>query len=144
MYFRFVSIFGLISAFFVALVILEKSFLSLVTKGGGAFPIILGSITCFLCGFLLDRKLLGKETTWKSKIFYSPVIFLSGVLIGCLLNFLINAKTFNSISSMGDSFFDWFVKPAFWLSYIGIPASLIVGIICFGVHHLKTRKAPHS
>jgi hypothetical protein len=59
--------------------------------------------------------------------------FLSGVVLGCFVNFLVFRA---SDRPFGTEFFDWFCKPFVWLSMFGVPAALFVG----GTYFLVARK----
>lgn len=140
MYFRSLTIFGLISALGVGFFILRTSLLSLLGKGGASIPVLVGAMTCFGVGFLMDKLASQKEVNGLQRVLYSTPIFISGVLTGCLLNFFINGNPFNSSFGIGEEFFDWFIKPAYWLGIIGVPCSLFVGLVSFLTH--KAIKKP--
>ncbi|MCR9204362.1 MAG: hypothetical protein NXH75_07290 [Halobacteriovoraceae bacterium] len=91
-------------------------------------------MTCFAVGFLLDKRANQNGVNGLQRVLYSTPIFISGVLAGCLLNFFINGSPFSSSFGPWHEFFDWFIKPAYWLGVIGVPCSLFVGLVSFLTH----------
>ena len=47
------------------------------------------------------------------------VIFLIGLTIGGLVNFIINASFLNPIFGLFEELYDWLFKPLFWLFVLG-------------------------
>lgn len=142
-YFRGLCSFGLVCVVIVGYGIMGKSLFALFSEGL-LFPVILGPVVSLLVAYLLDRKYESNNSLDKSlsptrAIMWSPVIFMSGVLAGSLINLFVNGKPFGNSFGFYHEFFDWFIKPTYWLSLVGIPCSFGVGVISYLCYRLRSR-----
>jgi hypothetical protein len=67
----------------------------------------------------------------------SVLIFMAGTIAGSAANFLIQGVLVEALWGnrelyLGNAFYNWFVKPAYWLTLLGTPASLLVGTVFWG------------
>lgn len=104
-----------------------------------------GCAWALFIGYRLDRLFLGKTQSLAFTIVSSTCIFASGALIGSTANVLLSSRIFDSPVGIGNEVFDWFVKPIYWLYVIGIPCSLLVGAVYYGIFRLigGNKKSPH-
>ena len=94
----------------------------------------MGFLFSFFVGHLFDkrRKRFGSELNlWSAAIGPPLVIFLSGVTIGGLVNFLTHASILNPSFGLVEEFYDWLFKPVFWLVIMGAPISVLLGLFYF-------------
>ena len=122
-YFLGCGLVGIFSAILLAAYLMGSSFLKLLSiednqKYNGIAPVVMGIIAIVLFSIWLDKKEL-KIGFIKSGLMFPAVILLTGALCGSLASWMINGKL--------HEFVDWFIKPFYWLTVIGVPASLIVG-----------------
>jgi hypothetical protein len=106
--------------------------------------IILGFFFSFFVGHLFDkrRKRDGTELKVLSAAIPAPlVIFLSGVTIGGLVNFLTHASFSNPSFSLYEDFYRFMAVPLFVLVMFGAPISVLVGLSYFYIfRRLKSKK----
>lgn len=142
-YYRGLCSFGLVCVFFVGYGIMGKSLFGLFSEGL-LFPVIIGPLVSLIVAYVLDRKYESYNSSDKKlgptkAIMWSPIIFMSGVLVGSLVNLFINGRPFSGGFGFYHEFFDWFIKPTYWLSLVGIPCSFGVGAISYLCYRLNSR-----
>ena len=137
MYFKLGAFVGLICIPIVCYMIMGNAAFGLVVPSSGKSAlgaIILGFLSSLFVGHLFDRrrKRFGSVLKLASAAVGVPlVIFLSGVTIGVLVNFLINASFLNPSFGLFEEFYDWLFKPLFWLLILGAPISVLLGLFYF-------------
>ena len=113
MYFKLDAFVGLICIPIVCYMIMGNTAFGLVVPSSGKSAlgaIILGFLLSLFVGHLFDRrrKRFGSVLKLASSAVGVPlVIFLSGVTIGVLVNFLINASFLNPSFGLFEEFYDW-------------------------------------
>ncbi len=92
------------------------------------FAIIVGLSIKIYLGYQFDKK--GHAINLKQTLIRAFFIFVCGVFAGSMANviFIIGFST----QTFFNDFFDYGIKPLYWLSVVGIPASVIVGLIYKG------------
>lgn len=132
-YFTFLATIGLVFIFLVAWLILGQSlwqFLGFgVSQKSGIIPIIAGIIGIFICSLYLDKKKYFINSQVKSVFYGSLLIYFSGVLTGCLTNFFYFSNLIQPLFGYGQEFYSWFMAPFYWLTIIGGPLSLFIGMV---------------
>ena len=137
MYFKLGASIGLICIPIICYMIMGDAAFGLVVPASGKSAlgaIILGFLSSIFVGHLFDRrrKRFGSGLKLVSSAVVVPlVIFLSGVTIGGLVNFIINASFLNPSFGLFEEFYDWLFKPLFWLFVLGAPISVLLGLIYF-------------
>jgi hypothetical protein len=147
MYFRIGTLIGLVCIPIVCIITMRDGGLSLILPSSGIsspLAIILGFFSSFFVGHLLDkrRKRDGTELKVLSAAIRAPlVIFLSGVTIGGLVNFLTHASFSNPSFSLYEDFYRFMAVPLFVLVMFGAPISVLVGLSYFYIfRRLKSKK----
>lgn len=123
------TFFGLILALIIGYSIMGKNLWELmfsIEKYNGFIPIMLGALATLATSYIFDKK-IKKDSFFIKGLLIPSLIFLSGALIGCLVNSININKEFET----GSQFFDYVIKPLFWLTYIGFPASWALGAAYF-------------
>jgi hypothetical protein len=118
------SAFGLLMMFPVAWVVTGESPLGMILSWFP--PLLLGGAWTLALGKGMDYVLEGRRLTLVLSLLASMGIFAFGVLGGATFNFLLNANLYDDYR-IYSQFFDWFVKPVYWLYLFGLPSSIAVG-----------------
>lgn len=126
-YFLGCGLVGIVSAVLLAAYLLGPYFFTLLSvednqKYYGFAPVLMGVVTIIMFSMWLDKK-VAKQSFLKSGLLLPAAILISGALSGSMASWIINGKF--------HEFVDWFVKPLYWLTVIGVPASLLVGTVYF-------------
>ena len=136
-YFLGCGLVGIVSAVLLAAYLLGPYFFNLLSvevnqKYYGFAPVLVGVVAIVLFSMWLDKKVF-EPSFIKSGRLMPGFILLSGAISGSMASWVINGKL--------HEFVDWFVKPLYWLTVIGVPASLVVGTVYYFVRH-RMRKIP--
>lgn len=141
-YYLRLAIIGLVAEFILAWIIMGKYLfqmfdLSFKDFTWTMYPITLIGIlsTLGMAKFLDTKQVPVKWTTPAAMI-----IYLSGIIPAAVINFVLNGLILSShFTGFGNAFFDWFIKPMYWGSVIGIPASLALGSF-YQISHLLMKR----
>ncbi len=98
------------------------------SANNGLIPILSGILTSILIAFLFFGRRVQRNSFWMNALVAPLGIFLPGAMVGCALNFLLNATMAQPNFSL---IYEWFLKPLTWICYLGSVYSLILGIILF-------------
>ena len=135
-YYFYGSLFGLVMAAITAYYIMGKSFLGMFSsfsKFNGFIPIVAGAWTVLLIARWCDKTIQSQNVIYKGIVI--PVfIFSVGVITGSLLNLMNSAEH----QTFAANFMDYFFKPVYWLGFIGLPATVIIGLGHYYVNANKT------
>jgi hypothetical protein len=119
------ALIGILLEFIVSYSIMGRSLLSLLViedKFNGLGPITIGIVVTTLTAVWFDFQSRSEKFFLRGMLF-PFIIFISGVFSGALANYYFNGSP--------QTFFDWFIKPIYWLCLIGSPLSIILGMIIF-------------
>lgn len=83
---------------------------------------------------VLDRRAATTKTMRPA--FAGPALLTVMVTVGCLLNWMANARALTL-----DEFIDWAFKPAFWLLLFGLPLAAGIGLAFGGLVRDPARTA---
>ena len=129
-YYRYGACLGIVVIFAVAWIILKNTLFQFLTH-----PLPLAAICAGLTGILASAWLVDlksrHEITFKQTAFFSAFIFAGGSLIGSIINFLLNGSLLHPDFGLWNEIQDWFVKPLFWLGFIGLPFTQILAAAYF-------------
>lgn len=133
-YFLIGTSFGLIAALGVAAWIMKDAFWDLLSivpsqKYYGFLPIFVGAAGSLAIGFFADKKFSNAPLLARTLVI-PLLIFMTGAVAGSVASWLMNEPS---------NPFDYFVKPIYWLSLIGAPLSLVVGLSYFGLNKVVQR-----
>ncbi|MCM2352338.1 MAG: hypothetical protein NDI63_01890 [Pseudobdellovibrio sp.] len=124
-YFIIGSIWGLCMALLVGYWAMNKSLWSMMfsfEKYNGLVPIFCGCITILAIAKLFDKK-IKNESYWLRGLILPSVIFMSGVIVGCLFNIM----NYEAEYTFASQFYDYVIKPLYWLTALGLPAAFLLG-----------------
>lgn len=128
-YFLIGSFIGLVMALLVGYWAMKKSLWAMMfsfEKYNGFVPILCGSITTLAVAKLCDKKVVS-ERYWLRGLLLPVVIFMSGAIVGCLFNIMNYAAEYTFASQ----FYDYVIKPLFWLTSLGVPSAVLLGTALF-------------
>lgn len=134
-YFLIGSIIGLVAALGVGYWAMNKSLWAMMfsfDKYNGFVPIFCGCITILAVAKQCDKKITS-ERYWLRGLLLPIVIFMSGVIIGSLFNIM----NYSAEYTFASQFYDYVVKPMYWLTALGLPAAAILGTGLFMVVYSK-------
>lgn len=134
-YFLIGSLIGLVMALIVGYWAMNKSLWAMMfsfEKYNGFVPIFCGSITILAVAKLCDRKVTS-ERYWLRGLLLPVIIFMSGVIVGCLFNIMNYAAEYTFASQ----FYDYVIKPIYWLTVLGLPCAIFLGTALFIVVYTK-------
>lgn len=134
-YFIIGSIWGLCMALVVGYWAMNKSLWAMMfsfDKYNGFVPIFCGCITILAVAKLCDKK-IKSESYWLRGLLLPVVIFMSGVIVGCLFNII----NYGAEYTFASQFYDYVVKPLYWLTCLGLPAAALLGTGLFIVVYSK-------
>ncbi|WP_409480216.1 hypothetical protein [Pseudobdellovibrio sp. HCB154] len=134
-YFFIGSIWGLCMALVVGYWAMNKSLWSMMfsfDKYNGFVPIFCGSMTILSMAKMFDKK-IKNESYWLRGLILPVVIFMTGSAIGCLFNIM----NYSAEYTFASQFYDYVVKPMYWLTALGLPAAAILGTGLFMVVYSK-------
>ena len=94
----------------------------------GLIPILVATSACCGISYAVDKK-YGPPAALFIALVNPLIIMISSVIIGCMTNYLINTDF--------SDFFAWFVKPLYWISFFGVPASIISSFLYWLVYKRK-------
>ena len=145
-YFLTLAMVGICFEFFIAYLVLGRAFISMINifqnpkfAVGVIISIICGTFTTIYTGrnFSKEIEKIGLFTFF---IFAPVSIFISGVFVGSILNFVFNfVFNFESFSFLYKYFWDFFVKPFYWLVIIGVPVCLVLNVLQFSFFKIKQK-----
>ncbi len=126
-YFLGYGILGICCAFFVAAYFMGPYFFEFFSitdhqKFSSIAPVAIGILAIVVVSIFFDMKKL-KFSFLNSGLLLPTAIYLTGAISGSLASWVINGEM--------DSVYAWFVKPLYWLTLLGVPASLVVGAVYF-------------
>lgn len=119
-YFLWLAVFGLCLELMVALAIMRSSVFELMMESPVA--ILVGMVITLALGYFFDDGLLFSSDRFRLWL-AAPVMFMGGVLLGCLVNVFMMKSHWVTPQ---EGFSNYFVKPVWWLNLIGLPMSLLV------------------
>lgn len=132
-YFFNLSIVGIITEFLIAAIILKGVFWDLVKFNNSAISIciylslILGAMATIITARVLDRS-DWKNNHLKAMIPAPVIIFLVGIIVGSLVSYVGHSILVERGGLFSHSNFNnYFNKPVYWFSLIGVPCCLILG-----------------
>ncbi|MBC7740753.1 MAG: hypothetical protein H7061_01050 [Bdellovibrionaceae bacterium] len=99
------------------------SIFTMTAQNNGIVPIAAGIFTSLLIAYFLFGRKVKAINFWVNGLIAPLAIFVPGAVVGCLFNMFLN-------SSMA-GYYDWFLKPAAWISYLGSVYSLILGVLLY-------------
>lgn len=137
-YFLTVAIVGLLIMVAIMFAMMGKTFLDVVSikvsayeKYIGFVPVLAGVIATIATAMYFDRS--SKRINWVYKVFICPVvIYLSGVVAGVGVNFLVNGLPSNNPMA-------YLRGPLLLLTIYGVPCALVIGTLCFFAFKLLKR-----
>lgn len=122
------SAFGLFMMLPVGWIVTRGDVFSLVFHW--IFPLMLGGAWTLALGKGMDYVFEGRKLTLLFSVAAALGIFAVGVLGGATFNFFLNANLHGDYR-IYSQFFDWFVKPVYWLYLFGLPCALAVGAFSY-------------
>lgn len=123
----------------VSLTVPEYSWLApLLEEWNYVVPIALGYLATLLTARAADHFCPTFYPSLTKTLFILPGTFLSGVFVGCTANLVTNGNIPPPFGWVNE-FFDWFVKPAYWLTLFGLPCAIAVGLIYFAAWKIWLR-----
>lgn len=134
-YFLIASIIGLAMALLVGYWAMNKSLWAMMfsfEKYNGFVPIFSGCIATLAVAKLCDRKITS-ESYWLRGLLLPVVIFMTGALVGSLFNIMNYAAEYTFASQ----FYDYVIKPVFWLTLFGVPSALFLGSALWVIFYTK-------
>lgn len=127
-YFLSGTLLGLVCVPAVAYWIMRGSVWGLIVELNFLIPVLFGYFSSSGLAFFLDFR---RSAVTKPSLFLDPLlfslIFEFGVIVGCLANYFINGDFQTPQFGWRNEAWSWFGKPAFALSYIGIPFAFGIG-----------------
>lgn len=124
-YFLIGSVVGLFSEALISYLFLRQSYFELFTNSAksGVFPILIGSLGLLAMGYFFDKIWpYNKVEFFKTAIIKPWIIFITGVLVGVLVNY------FQNRSLDSDAFFNFFIKPVAWIMPLGSLLATAIGV----------------
>ena len=140
-YFVILALIGVVLEFLMAWSIMGTSLMMFWedTQKNASAPIFVGILGTLLGAIALDHGQFFKKNLIKKIFLGTPIVFLSGAVLGCLANFFHSANLSNPYFGYWNEIVDWLLKPLYWLLIIGLPSSLVIGVL-YGASYLKLKK----
>ena len=139
-YFFYGTVIGLAMIPIVAFVLLGNSAVKLFSRPETLTPVFVGFVSAILFSIIADRKFVIERARFGITLLGSICIYTFSILPALLTNLVINANIFSAPTDLMDDFWDYMVKPGFWLYSVGVPCAMAISLGYFVFFRLLERR----